>query len=65
LLLWLLDAEKYVQEHAVAMYALLPAMNGANGQLIDRAIDEMIQYYWNDKSTFERQHINGDSPHAR
>ncbi len=53
--LWLLDAEKYVQEHAVAMYALLPAMNGANGQLIDRAIDEMVQYYQDDESTFARE----------
>jgi hypothetical protein len=53
--LWLLDDEKYVQEHAVAMYALLPAMNGANGQLIDRAIDEMIQYYQDDEHTFARE----------
>src|SRR6266487_2826636 len=43
--LWMLSAEKFVREHAVAMYALLPAMEGANGQLLSRAIDEMVQYY--------------------
>jgi predicted transposase YdaD len=53
--LWLLSAEQYVQEHAVAMYALLPAMEGANAQLLSRAIDEMVQYYQNDERTLARE----------
>jgi hypothetical protein len=53
--LWLLSAEKYVQEHAVAMYALLPAMEGANARLIIRAIDEMVQYYQNDGHALGRE----------
>jgi hypothetical protein len=43
--LWELNAEKYVQTHAFAMYALLPAMGGANVQLLVKAIREMVQYY--------------------
>jgi len=33
----------------VAMYALLPAMDGANAHLLDQAIDEMVQYYQHDE----------------
>ncbi len=53
--LWMLSAEKFVREHAVAMYALLPAMEGANGQLLSRAIDEMVQYYQDNESTLARE----------
>ncbi len=52
--LWLLSAEQYVQEHIVAMYALLPAMAGANAALLDQAIDQMIQYYQNDEIALAR-----------
>ena len=43
--LWKLPAEQYINEHAVAMYALLPTMEGANAQLLHKAIDEMVKYY--------------------
>lgn len=46
--LWQLKADVYVQEHAVPMYALLPAMQNANARLLNQAIDEMVKYYEND-----------------
>jgi len=46
--LWELDAEQYVREHAVFMYALLPTMDGADAHLLNQAIDEMIEYYKDD-----------------
>jgi len=52
--LWLLSAKQYVQDHVVAMYALLPAMAGSNAQLLDQAIDEMIQYYQSDEIALAR-----------
>lgn len=46
--LWQHRIEDYLQERAVAMYALLPTMQGANAALLNQAIDEMIQYYQDD-----------------
>ena len=43
--LWELQAEQYINEHAVVMYALLPTMEGANASLLHKAIDEMVKYY--------------------
>lgn len=45
LLLWKLVAQQFVDDHAVGMYALLPAMKGVNAQLLLRAIKEMEQRY--------------------
>jgi predicted transposase YdaD len=53
--LWKLSAEKYIREHAVAMYALLPAMDGANAHLLSQAIDEMVQYYQDNKIQLARE----------
>jgi hypothetical protein len=52
--LWLLNAAQYVANHVIAMYALLPAMSGANAVLLDQAITEMIQYYQNDEIALAR-----------
>ncbi|HEV2581316.1 MAG TPA: hypothetical protein VGT44_10740 [Ktedonobacteraceae bacterium] len=46
--LWKLRAEQYLSEHAVALYALLPTMEGANAQLLHKAVDEMVEYYQGD-----------------
>jgi predicted transposase YdaD len=46
--IWKLQAEQYLSEHAVAMYALLPTMEGANAQLLHKAIEEMVEYYKGD-----------------
>ncbi|MBA2679332.1 MAG: hypothetical protein H0U76_13160 [Ktedonobacteraceae bacterium] len=42
--LWRLSAERYVADHVLAMYALLPAMADANARLLDQAIEEMVKY---------------------
>ena len=41
--LWRLHAEQYIKEHALFMYALLPTMDGANANLLNAAINEMIE----------------------
>lgn len=43
--LWQLQAEQYVHDHAVVMYALLLTMEGADAPLLHKAIDEMVEYY--------------------
>ncbi len=53
--LWRVSAKKYVQEHIVPMYALLPAMQGANAQLVVQAISEMVQYYQQDNAALMRE----------
>jgi len=45
LALWLLDARKYVQKHAISMYPLLPTMEYADASMLLQAIEEMVQYY--------------------
>ncbi len=43
--LWEQQADQYINEHAVVMYALLPTMAGANASLLHKAIDDMVKYY--------------------
>jgi len=43
--LWEWHAEHFVQSHAVPMYALLPTMDGANAEMLHKAIAEMVEYY--------------------
>ncbi len=38
LALWKLDARQYVQEHAISMYTLLPAMKNAHAEVLLQAI---------------------------
>jgi hypothetical protein len=52
--LWKLSARQYMDDHVIAMYALLPAMSGANGPLLDQAISEMVEYYQDDEITLAR-----------
>jgi len=53
--LWEWDAERYLREHAVPLYALLPTMAGANAQLLHKAIDEMVEYYQNNEITLAKE----------
>ncbi len=53
--LWELKAERYLNEHAVLIYSLLPTMEGANTQLLGKAIDEMIEYYQDDQTTLAQE----------
>jgi hypothetical protein len=46
--LWEQKAEDYLEAYAVMMYALLPTMQGANEELLQEAIDEMVEYYRDD-----------------
>ncbi len=43
--LWKERANKYLDEHKVAVYPLLPTMMGASYQLLSQALDEMKAHY--------------------
>lgn len=45
LALWKLEAQRFVQHHAVCVYTLLPAMRGANAPMLIQALHEMQAYY--------------------
>jgi hypothetical protein len=45
LAVWTLEAQRFVDERAVCLYTLLPAMQGANAPLLIRALGEMKQHY--------------------
>lgn len=45
LLLWTLEAERYVHKGIVSMYTLLPAMKGVNVPMLLQALDAMEQKY--------------------
>ena len=53
--LWQRDARHYVHEHLVSIYALLPTMEGVSLELLLGVIEEMIQYYQDDKVKLARQ----------
>lgn len=53
--LWELNAERYVREHIVSMYPLLPTMKGANAELLSQAIQELAAYYKHDESRLARR----------
>ncbi len=53
--LWQLHAEKYIKDHVLFMYALLPTMDGANASLLNIAINQMIEYYKNDNDRLARE----------
>lgn len=53
--LWEWNAEHYMREHAVLLYALLPTMAGANAEILHKAIDEMVEYYKNNEILLARE----------
>lgn len=53
--LWTLDARHYVQEHAVSMYTLLPAMRNADAGLLLQAIDDLVEYYKHSEAKLARR----------
>ena len=53
--LWELDAERYVRDHIVSMYPLLPTMKGASAELLSQAIQELAEHYKHDESRLARQ----------
>ena len=57
LCLWKLKAEDYVQKQLFHMYALLPAMQGANELLLRRAIDELVAHYRENDGRLAREFL--------
>lgn len=51
------EAERYVQEHMTCMYPLLPAMQGANADLIAGAMAELAELYREDEVSLAQQFI--------
>ncbi len=45
LALWELEAQRFVDERAVCLYTLLPAMQGANAPMLIQALGEMKEHY--------------------
>src|SRR5450755_1604159 len=45
LAVWKLEAQQFVNERAVYLYTLLPAMKGANASMLIQALGEMRGYY--------------------
>ncbi len=45
LALWKLEAQKFVQQQAICIYTLLPAMKGANASMLIQALHEMKEHY--------------------
>lgn len=43
--LWTYQAQEYVDKHLVGLYAFLPTMAGANYVLLSKALDEMKEWY--------------------
>ena len=50
-------AERYVNEHLVSMYPLLPTMQGANHAIMKRAMDELAEIYQDDEVTLAEQFV--------
>ena len=55
--LWKMQAHQYVQDHVIAMYALLPTMEGADEDLLLHAIEELGQVYQSDTEKLANQLI--------
>jgi head-tail adaptor len=52
-----LEAERYIQKHIICMYPLLPAMQGANAELITRAMTELAELYREDEVSLSQQFV--------
>ena len=55
LCLWKMSARRFIMEHIVSMYALLPTMEGADEALLTQAIEELAEYYQKDETRLARQ----------
>ncbi|HEU5380465.1 MAG TPA: hypothetical protein VFV38_34000 [Ktedonobacteraceae bacterium] len=53
--LFRLEAERYIQEHLTCMYPLLPAMKGANAEIIKQAMVELAELYREDETTLAQE----------
>lgn len=55
--LWKMQAHQYVHDHVIAMYALLPTMEGADEDLLLQAIEELGKAYQSDTEKLANQLI--------
>jgi hypothetical protein len=53
--LFLEDAERYVREHLVCMYPLLPTMQGTDHRMMKQVIAELTELYREDEITLAQQ----------
>ncbi len=53
--LWKEEASKYLQQHLVNLYPLLPAMAHVDKSLLSQALEEMVQYYKDDETKLGEQ----------
>lgn len=55
--LFIQEAEHYVREHLTCMYPLLPAMQGANADLITQVMEELASLYREDEVSLAQQFV--------
>lgn len=55
--LWKLDAEQYVHDGALSIYALLPTMQGVTDELLMQAMKELTEYYKENEIMVARQFV--------
>ena len=55
--LWTMDGRQIVQENAMSMYTLLPAMKNVDAEVLLKAINEMVQYYGDDETKLGRRFL--------
>ncbi len=53
--LWKMEARRFIIDHIISLYALLPTMQGADEALLNQAIEELAEYYKNDETKLARQ----------
>ena len=53
--LWKEEASRYLQQHLVNLYPLLPAMAHVDKSLLSQALEEMVQYYKDDETKLGEQ----------
>ena len=55
--LWKLDARRFMENKDLSMYPFLPTMKNISSETLERAFEEMVQYYADDKSALREQLI--------
>ncbi|MGH2510105.1 MAG: hypothetical protein ACRDHZ_22220, partial [Ktedonobacteraceae bacterium] len=53
--LFTLEAKRYIRKHITCMYPLIPAMSGANAEVIVQAMTELSELYQADETTLAQE----------
>ncbi|MBV9230694.1 MAG: hypothetical protein JOZ18_15400 [Chloroflexi bacterium] len=51
------DARKYVDDHVICMYALLPTMQNVDHVLLKQAMNELVEFYREDEVALSQQFV--------